>query len=51
MIAVAAMAQEPEQFYSAIRENNVAQLKALLDQEGQRESRGRSWNHALNVCG
>jgi len=33
MIAVAAMAQEPEQFYSAIRENNLAQLKALLDQK------------------
>jgi ankyrin repeat protein len=27
------MAQEPEQFYSAIRENNIAQLKALLDQK------------------
>ena len=33
MIAVAALAQEPEQFYSAIRENNLAQLKALLDQK------------------
>src|SRR6202453_364912 len=32
MIAVAAMAQEPDKFYSAIRENNLAQLKALLDQ-------------------
>ncbi|MBV8903699.1 MAG: ankyrin repeat domain-containing protein [Acidobacteriia bacterium] len=29
-IAVAAMAQEPEPFYSAIRENNLAQLKTLL---------------------
>jgi ankyrin repeat protein len=34
MLAVAAMAQDPENFYSAIRENNVAQLKALLDQKG-----------------
>jgi ankyrin repeat protein len=33
MMAVAAMAQEPDQFYSAIRENNLAQLKALLDQK------------------
>ena len=28
IIAVAAMAQEPEKFYSAIRENNLTQLKA-----------------------
>ena len=34
IIAVAAMAQDPEQFYSAIRENNLTQLKALLDQKG-----------------
>jgi ankyrin repeat protein len=34
MIAVVAMAQDPEKFYSAIRENNLAQLKALLDQKG-----------------
>jgi N-acyl-D-amino-acid deacylase len=34
IIAVAAMAQAPEQFYSAIRENNLTQLKALLDQKG-----------------
>ena len=37
MIAVAAMAQEPEKtpekFYSAIRENNLTQLKALLHQD------------------
>jgi ankyrin repeat protein len=33
MFAVAAMCQEPDQFYSAIRENNLAQLKALLDQK------------------
>jgi ankyrin repeat protein len=33
MVALAAMAQEPEQFYSAIRENNLAQLKALLDRK------------------
>src|ERR1700733_12107242 len=32
MIAMAAMAQEPDKFYSAIRENNLAELKALLDQ-------------------
>jgi len=37
MIAVAAMptmAQDPEKFYSAIRENNITQLKALLDGKG-----------------
>ena len=38
MIAVAAMAQQPEnapeKFYSAIRENNLTQLKALLEQKG-----------------
>lgn len=33
MIAVAAKAQDPEKFYSAIRENNLAQLQALLDQK------------------
>jgi ankyrin repeat protein len=33
MIAVTAMAQAPEKFYSAIRENNLIQLKALLDQK------------------
>ena len=32
-IAVAAMAQDPDQFYSAIRENNLPQLKALLSQK------------------
>jgi ankyrin repeat protein len=32
MLAVAAMAQEPEKFYSAIRQNDLTQLKALLDQ-------------------
>ena len=31
MIAAVAMAQDPDKFYSAIRENNLAQLKALLD--------------------
>src|SRR5580658_8626038 len=38
MIAVAAMAWQPEKtpekFYSAIRENNLTQLKALLDPKG-----------------
>ncbi len=34
MIAVAAIAQQPEKFYSAIRENNLTQLKSLLDQKG-----------------
>lgn len=33
MLAVAAMAQEPEKFYSAIRDNNLTELKALLDQK------------------
>ncbi len=37
MLAVAAMAQgverDPERFYSAIRDNNFTQLKALLDQK------------------
>ncbi len=37
MVALAAMAQEPEKFYSAIRENNLAQLKALLDQKASAE--------------
>ena len=32
-IAIAAMAQDPDQFYSAIRENNLPQLKALLGQK------------------
>jgi ankyrin repeat protein len=31
MFALAGMAQEPEKFYSAIRENNLAQLQALLE--------------------
>jgi len=31
-IAIAAMAQDPDQFYSAIRENNLTQLKVLLGQ-------------------
>jgi ankyrin repeat protein len=30
MLAMAAMGQEPDKFYSAIRENNLAQLTALL---------------------
>jgi ankyrin repeat protein len=38
MLAVAAMAQnperDPESFYSAIRDNNLTQLRALLDQKG-----------------
>ena len=40
MIAVAAMAQEPEKFYSSIRENNLTQLRALLRQneKAQKES-------------
>ncbi|HEY7387463.1 MAG TPA: ankyrin repeat domain-containing protein [Bryobacteraceae bacterium] len=33
ILAVAAMAQDPEKFYSAIRQNNLAQLKTLLDQK------------------
>jgi ankyrin repeat protein len=33
ILAVAAMAQDPEKFYSAIRQNNLTQLKALLDQK------------------
>jgi ankyrin repeat protein len=32
-IAVAARAQDPDQFYSATRENNLPQLKALLSQK------------------
>ena len=32
-IAIAAMAQDPEKFYSVIRENNLPQLKALLGQQ------------------
>jgi len=34
LIAVSAMAQEPAKFYTAIRENNLVQLKALLQQKG-----------------
>ena len=32
-IAIAAMAQDPDSFYSVIRENNLPQLKALLGQK------------------
>src|SRR5580692_6105077 len=32
MIAISAMAQDPDPIYSAIRENNLTQLKALLGQ-------------------
>jgi ankyrin repeat protein len=32
LIAVAAMAQDPDKFYSAIRDNNLTELKALVDQ-------------------
>lgn len=34
MIAVAAMAQNSEKFYSAIRENNLVELKAFLREKG-----------------
>jgi ankyrin repeat protein len=34
MIAVAAMAQDPGVFYSAIRENHLTQLKSLLEPKG-----------------
>ncbi|HTB18916.1 MAG TPA: ankyrin repeat domain-containing protein [Bryobacteraceae bacterium] len=44
MLAVAAMAQGPEKFYSAIRENNLAQLKALLSQEAGADAAD---NHAI----
>jgi ankyrin repeat protein len=33
ILAVVAMAQDPEKFYSAIRQNNLTELKALLDQK------------------
>jgi len=42
-IAMAAMAQDPEAFYSVIRENKLTQLKALLEQKsnaGLADSRG-----------
>src|ERR1700722_530718 len=32
--AMADMAQDPDKVYSAIRENNLTQLKTLLDQKG-----------------
>jgi ankyrin repeat protein len=32
-IAIAAMAQDPDKFYSVIRENNLTQLKVLLGQQ------------------
>jgi ankyrin repeat protein len=38
IMAVAAMAQDPEKFYSAIRENNLTQLKALLDQKASADA-------------
>jgi ankyrin repeat protein len=38
IIAVAAMAQDPEKFYSATRENNLNQLKALLDQKSSADT-------------
>ena len=41
MIAIAAMAQDPDKFYSAIRENNLTQLKALLGSEGERPTARR----------
>src|SRR5579862_4013066 len=44
IMAVAAMAQEPEKFYSAIRENNLTQLKALLDQKA---SAGTADDHEI----
>src|SRR5487761_2004069 len=34
LLAAAAMAQDTEKFYSAIRENNLTQLKAMLAQTG-----------------
>ena len=42
MMTVAAMAQDSEKFYSAIRENNLAQLKALLDQKAPDQKAGAS---------
>jgi ankyrin repeat protein len=33
IIAISAMAQDPDQFYTVIRENNLTQLKALLGQK------------------
>jgi len=33
MIAAAALAQQPEKFYAAIRENNLTHLKSLLHQD------------------
>ena len=33
LFAMAALAQDPEKFYSAIRDNNLPQLKALFDQK------------------
>src|SRR5579862_9707891 len=38
IMAVAAMAQDPGKFYSAIRENNLTQLKALLDQKASADA-------------
>jgi ankyrin repeat protein len=40
MLAVAALAQDPESFYSAIRDNNLTQLKALLDQKATDQKAG-----------
>lgn len=40
LITVGAMAQDPGKFYSAIRENNLTQLKALLDQKASADVAG-----------
>ncbi len=49
MIALAAMAQDPEKFYSAIRDNNLTELKALLDQKAtdQKASADTPDNHGI----
>ncbi len=53
MIALAALAQgaesDPEKFYSAIRDNNLTELKALLDQKAsdQKASADTPDNHGI----
>src|SRR5689334_7222807 len=44
MIALTAMAQEPEKVFSAIRENNLPQLKTLLE---QKDSANKADDHGI----
>ena len=49
LFAAAAMAQDPEKFYSAIRDNNLTELKALINQEAtdQKASADTADDHGI----